>query len=85
MKRTPEEIETMIAALEAEKERLPEISAFGNNNWKTNDAMIEVLRGKYETEDDIYDIENSNNREKVSSMLIALSWLNGDVEADELV
>ncbi len=42
--RSKREIEKEIREIEAEKARLPEFSFFGDNNWATMDAQIEILK-----------------------------------------
>ncbi len=85
MKRTANEIDVMIQKLKDEKERLPRFSAFGTDNWVSSDLMIDVLEGKYPTIDDVYNVENAVGHENSSSMCLAIDWLNGDVEDDEII
>jgi len=50
-KRTPEEILRQIDGIRAEKATLPEHSMFGDPNWESMDAMIDVVQGFKTAED----------------------------------
>ena len=72
--RTKDEINRQIKGLKKEKEDLPEFSMFGTNNWKSINAMIEILNGNkssehfefadQEVENAAYDAENWLNEER---------------------
>ena len=81
--RTQDEINKMIQNLEAEKSRLPEFSAFGNNNWEQIDEAITVLLEKETDEDAIYEKGLDHDQEMYA--ITAVQWLNGEVDDDELV
>lgn len=58
--RTQEEINRQVEGLKAEKARLPQFSAFGDNNWENIDTQIAIITGTIrfescEDDDDDYD------------------------------
>lgn len=84
--RTYEEIQRQIAGLLRMRKRLPEFTAFGDNNWKTIDTQIAVLKGESEP-DDFYQDESDEDYEDGDNQLYhdadrADQWLNGDEEED---
>jgi hypothetical protein len=83
--KTTEEIGEMITRLLESKATLPEFSTFGTNNWLGIDKMIEVLEGKYPTQDDIYRDENTRPRETTNEMLLAFDWMDGEVDDEDIV
>ena len=75
--RTTEEKQIQIDGLKAQKERLPEFSMFGDENWAAIDAMISIVmelatykQYKYEC----YFIESEAYR--------ATEWLAGNDDED---
>lgn len=80
--KTAEEIQAMIAKLEASKKDCPEYSLFGDNNWKSIDEVIAVLRGEYVDADEIYD--NEDDFEDASQMVLALEWMDGEVDDEDI-
>jgi hypothetical protein len=42
--KTDEDLDKLIATLEKEKHEVPEYSAFGDPNWKTSEAQIEMVK-----------------------------------------
>jgi hypothetical protein len=83
--RTQEEITTFRSQLQAEKDRLPRYSSFGDDNWQGYETMFDVLDGIYTTLDDLEANESSLTRDEFNAGRDALSWLAGEIESDELV
>ncbi len=81
MKRTQQEIDHVIFMLDKSKSKLPNFSAFGDDNWDAIDEQIEALK-RQDDEDDIYEKGLSHHSE--SAAICAVQWLNGEVEEDEL-
>lgn len=81
MKRTQQEIDHVIFMLDKQKQKLPNFSAFGDNNWDAIDEQIEALKNQ-DDEDDIYEKGLSDHAENAA--MAAVQWLNGDIEEDEL-
>lgn len=71
--RTHEEINQQIEGLLEMKKTLPEYSFFGDNNWKSIDIQVDVLKGNISsndiTDDDFY-----------NSAVDAENWLDGSCE-----
>ena len=85
-KRTDEEIARQIDGLKADRERLPEQSMFGDNNWKKIDAMISVLEGKKKP-NDYYEDESAEEFEEGDNDVYfdadrADQWLQGNETED---
>jgi len=74
--RTKEELDNGIIFLKAERERLPEFSFFGDNNWKETDRCIELLNKSY-TESAFYVLDADGQ------FYDCIQWLNGEMETDE--
>lgn len=76
-KRTPEEIKRQIEGLKIEKGKLPQRSAFGDDNWATIDAQISILNEEKDAEDYCFDED-----QVYSSALDAEEWLLGERKED---
>lgn len=95
MKRTQEEINNMKAAIARQRERLPERNVFGDNNWEKLDAMVAVLDDPLLWDNDaIFDRYGGDNTaddyderddELANELLQIVDWLDGQIEADEIV
>lgn len=83
--KTTDEVAVMVKHLEESKKTLPEFSVFGDNNWLGIDKMVEVLQGRYPTQDDIYRDEDTRPREITSSMLLAMDWMDGAVDDEDIL
>lgn len=88
--KTQEEKDAMITKLGEVKNTLPEFSMFGTENWAVADGQIRVIEedldedGVVEEFGEEFD-EDGEQNETVREILIAVSWLEGDVEDSELV
>jgi hypothetical protein len=82
MKRTEQEIETMIGKLNSLKSKLPKYSVFGDDNWSAIDYAVDAIKYEWD-EDEIYEKDLSHNEESMA--LCAIQWLNGEIEEDELL
>jgi hypothetical protein len=80
-KRTQEEINLQIEGLIKMKDKLPEFSFFGDNNWEKIDNQIKVLNGEA-TSDDFYIDEDSIDNSYYMSAQEAENWLNKETEED---
>lgn len=77
-KRTKQEIDAEIAALEASKAWAPRTSFFGEDNHRTIDLQIEYLRGDIDiTNDDVW--EEFSEREQ-NAILEAHNWEEGEID-----
>jgi hypothetical protein len=74
--RSEDEIANQIALLRDERDSLPEFSAFGDNNWASVDAAIDVLQGG----DPEYYVEDENDI--YNRALDAKDWLGGVSDND---
>ena len=74
--RTEEEKQRQIEGLKRERETLPEISFFGDNNWEPIDAMVSMLMGltSYQDYEDVSNVESEAYR--------CQSWLDGNTDED---
>lgn len=84
--RTTEEIARQIQGLKKDRERLPEFSMFGGNNWEKIDAQLDVLEDKKDP-DDFYVDENTDeyedgDNEVYFSAQEAKDWLDGSTDED---
>lgn len=78
--RTPEEIQRQIDGLKSMKEWLPEHNFFGDNNWKTIDDQVSILKGE-NTADEL--CEEYDDEEKDSSPLFDVEyWMEGSSDDD---
>lgn len=84
MKKSQEEIHQLVHLLENEKTILPEFTIFGSNNWKEIDIQIECLKGIH-TEDDIYDMEETEDDINVHNIVNIFNWMNGEIDNNEIV
>jgi len=73
--RTPEEIKRQIDGLKEERQRLPEYSAFNDNNWVVIDVQIAILERKKSYDNDYKD-EKDDRIE--SAAYNADYWLNSE-------
>lgn len=85
-KRTEKEIARQIEGLKKMKKSLPEFSAFGDKNWETIDAQLDVLEGKKDP-DDFYVDETSEEFEDGDNDIYFAAertqeWLNGNQKED---
>lgn len=88
MKRTEAEIDSMKVKLREAKSKLPPYSAFGDPNHKIIDYQLDVLNGLLVDEDEVWDLEESDSdmtSEACSSVRMIFDWVDGDIEADEIV
>jgi len=78
MKPTKERIEKLVKALQQERDRLPEYSAFGDNNWEVLDNQIQLAQ------DEINDIAWNFDDAEFDDILCELAnWLLfGDDKSD---
>lgn len=79
--RTEEEKKKVINALKEERERLPKYSLFGDNNHKRIDNQIEAINGKFNSEDQIWDLglSDSEMTDDIRGEVIgAFNWVNGE-------
>lgn len=79
--RTQDEIKEAINRVKANKEKYPEYSMFGDNNWEAADAALDVLDDLTTDEDEIYDKELDSNVE--SEAIVAIQWLNEELELED--
>ena len=78
--RTPEETQKQIDGLESMKKWLPEFSFFGDNNWKTIDDQISILKGDNDADSLA---EEYDEEEKDSSPLFDVEyWMDGSSDND---
>lgn len=81
--RSAKEIKEKIAELREERNNIREFSLFGDNNWKILDLMIEVLEGKIDDEDELWDqkeelMEQGVDESSLSDIINIINWLNGE-------
>jgi hypothetical protein len=84
--RTKEEIQRQIDGLKKDKEKLPEYSMFGDNNWERIGNQISVLEGKLDP-DSLYVDEGNEDYEDGDNDLYfsaqeANDWLCGSTDED---
>lgn len=81
MKPTPTEIIAEAKILDTIKPKVPQHSAFGEDNRAAIDAQIKVLEGRMDL-NDIYQKEDDMEwgRHEVESAREALDWMEGDSE-----
>lgn len=75
--RTAAQIARQVEGLRAMKSTLPEFSTFGDPNWESIDAQIEILEGRETAED--YEDEHET---VASSARDAEDWLTGYSDDD---
>lgn len=75
---TREEIEAEIEALEEIKPKVPESSHFGDDNWASIDAQIEVLRGEIDENDFEIFVDDGDWSEHIrDEAQYAYDWMTG--------
>ena len=77
MKRTDEEIAAEIAKLHGLKDRIRQVSAFGDSNRTAIEAQIETLEHEWD-EDDVYTEFATDADNVLDSALEARKWADGD-------
>lgn len=78
--RTQEEIDRQVEGLRKEKESIPELNTFNENNWEVIDAQIAIIMGDAEVEDYVSDSESETYVEV--AVQDAQYWLDGDYGDD---
>lgn len=84
--RTKEEITKQIEGLKLMKEKLPEFSFFGDNNWEQIDAQLDILEltkepGDFYIDETSEEFEDGNNG-VYNEAEKAEQWLNGEIDED---
>jgi len=79
------EIDRMIKALLKQREALPEINFFNENNHILIDTQIEILEGKILSEDEVYDREDEFSEGQPSDVCQAFDWLHERIKDEDLV
>lgn len=76
--RTAEEKQKAIEDLKRLKNKLPEFSKFGDENWKIIDLQIDIVEERITDDDELYDLEDEEEFEDVSILIDTLEWVNGN-------
>jgi hypothetical protein len=85
-RKTQDEINRQIAALKKMRDRLPEYTAFGDNNWEKIDAQLDILEGRHD-KNFFWQDENAEEYEDGDNDAYwdaekAEDWLNGSDDED---
>jgi len=81
--RTPEEIERQIQGLQSMKSWLPQNSLFGDDNWRTIDEQVLILKGEADFEElENFYIDEEGQEAAPCNLYDADAWLEGDIEED---
>ena len=86
MSRTQEEINEMISKIQAQKDIVPEFSAFGHRNWDDYEGGIRVLQDNLDIHDvaDEYEPDDEDS-ETYNYMITVCEWVNGADNESELL
>lgn len=84
-KRTQDEINIQIEGLKKDKERLPQFSFFGDNNWDSIDAQLDILEGHkiasdFDDDEIIEEDEIAENSAIREAAERAEDWLEGRID-----
>lgn len=88
--KTQEEKNDMVEKLENSKQEIAEFSIFGDENWIQIDAQVAAIKENMDEEDVIENYGEEYNEDDESNpithaALTAISWVQGDVDDDELI
>jgi len=79
--RKPEEIQRQVDGLLSMKEWLPEENFFGDNNWKTIDAQVSILKEE-KTSEEIEEEFEEDGLDCPTEIWDVESWMLGNYEDD---